>query len=120
MIPAIKEIMNNFHRSEFGIKVRKAREEKNLTIWELAKKADTSKRYIEMIEEWEYPPPIYPKTIYRICKILSLDSDEILILLGKIPGNALPRSKLDIELFRKIVTLSHNDKKILLKELKDW
>ena len=68
---------------KFGRTVRRIREDKNISIAQLARKAGMSPTYLAPIERDVFPPPAEQKVV-RIAKALDQDPDEFLALAGRI------------------------------------
>ncbi len=68
---------------KFGKTIRNLREEKELSIAQLAKKVGMSPTYLAPVERDVFPPPAEAKVV-RIAKALGQDSDEFLALAGRI------------------------------------
>lgn len=71
---------------KFGRTVRKLREEKQISIAQLARKAGMSPTYLAPIERDVFPPPAESKVI-KIAKALDQDSDELLALAGRVASD---------------------------------
>jgi transcriptional regulator with XRE-family HTH domain len=67
----------------FGKRLRKLREERNLSIASFAKRVGMSPTYLAPIERDVFPPPAEPKVV-RLAKALDQDPDEFLALAGRI------------------------------------
>lgn len=70
----------------FGKTVRKLREEKQISIAQLAKRAGMSPTYLAPIERDVFPPPAESKVV-KIAKALDQDSDEFLALAGRVASD---------------------------------
>ena len=68
---------------KFGKTIRKLREERNISIAELARKVGMSPTYLAPIERDVFPPPAEGK-VKRIAKALGQDPDEFLALAGRV------------------------------------
>lgn len=68
---------------KFGKTIRKLREERNISIAQLAKKVGMSPTYLAPIERDVFPPPAEDK-VKRIARALGQDSDEFLALAGRV------------------------------------
>lgn len=71
---------------KFGRTIRKLREDKNISIAQLAKKVGMSPTYLAPIERDVFPPPAEDKVV-RIAKALNQDSDEFLALAGRVSSD---------------------------------
>ena len=86
---------------KFGRTVRRLREEKDISIAELANKVGMSATYLAPIERDVFPPPAEDKVI-RIARALDQDADEFLALAGRVASdlhriirkNAAPTARL--------------------------
>ena len=106
--------------SGLGVRIKEARTEKGLAVHELARMVDKSSSYLSMLETFDPPPPAFGKTIMSLAKALDIDSDELMLLAGKIPEDARPSTVKDIRLCRKVLSMEDVDKDILLQELDEW
>lgn len=70
----------------FGKTVRKLREEKQISIAQLAKRVGMSPTYLAPIERDVFPPPAESKVV-KIAKALDQDSDEFLALAGRVASD---------------------------------
>ncbi len=70
----------------FGATVRRAREELEIGLREMAKKIGVSPTYLSKIERDMIPPPAEDKII-AIGNLLGIDSDELLALAGKVSSD---------------------------------
>ncbi len=68
---------------KFGKKLRKLREEKNISIAKFARSVGISPTYLAPIERDVFPPPAESKVV-RIARALDQDPDEFLALAGRI------------------------------------
>lgn len=71
---------------KFGRSVRRLREEKNISIAQLAKKVGMSPTYLAPIERDVFPPPAEEKVI-RIARALNQNPDEFLALAGRVSSD---------------------------------
>jgi transcriptional regulator with XRE-family HTH domain len=71
---------------KFGRTIRKLREEKNISIAQLARKVGMSPTYLAPIERDVFPPPAEEKVV-RIAKALGQNSDEFLALAGRVASD---------------------------------
>ncbi len=71
---------------KFGKTIRKLREERNISIAELARKVGMSPTYLAPIERDVFPPPAEDK-VKRIAKALGQDPDEFLALAGRVAAD---------------------------------
>ena len=71
---------------KFGRTIRKLREDKNISIAQLAKKVGMSPTYLAPIERDVFPPPAEDKVV-RIAKALNQDSDDFLALAGRVSSD---------------------------------
>lgn len=70
----------------FGKTVRKLREEKQISIAQLAKRVGMSPTYLAPIERDVFPPPAENKVV-KIARALHQDSDELLALAGRVASD---------------------------------
>lgn len=66
----------------FGQKLRELRKAKNISQRELAEKVGVDFSYISKLENDRLPPPA-ADTIVKICGILEIEADSLLVLTGK-------------------------------------
>ena len=71
---------------KFGRTIRSLREEKNISIAQLARKVGMSPTYLAPIERDVFPPPSENKVV-RIARALDQNSDEFLALAGRVASD---------------------------------
>lgn len=71
---------------KFGRTIRKLREDRNISIAQLAKKVGMSPTYLAPIERDVFPPPSEDKVV-RIARALNQDADELLALGGRVSSD---------------------------------
>ncbi len=71
----------------FGQRVRRLREAKQLGLRETAKKLDISAAYLSRIETSEERTPPAEDVIQKLADLLSDDFDELMRLAGRIPSD---------------------------------
>lgn len=71
----------------FGQKLRELRKAKNISQRELAEKVGVDFSYISKLENDRLPPPA-ADTIVKICEILGIEADSLLVLTGKMRTEA--------------------------------
>jgi transcriptional regulator with XRE-family HTH domain len=71
---------------KFGKKIRRLREERNLSIAQFARSVGMSPTYLAPIERDVFPPPAEVKVV-RIARALNQDPDELLALAGRIAAD---------------------------------
>lgn len=71
---------------KFGKTVRKLREEKQISIAQLARRVGMSPTYLAPIERDVFPPPAEQKVV-KIAKALDQDADELLALAGRVASD---------------------------------
>lgn len=71
----------------FGQRVRRLRESKQLGLRETAKKLDISAAYLSRIETSEERTPPAEEVIRRLADVLADDFDELMRLAGRIPSD---------------------------------
>ncbi|MFC2036328.1 helix-turn-helix domain-containing protein, partial [Chloroflexota bacterium] len=77
---------------EFAARLRELRERANLSQGELADKVGINFTYLNKIENGVKPPP-REKVILALAKALNTDSDELMVLAGKVPADIVEISK---------------------------
>lgn len=71
---------------EFGLALRKLREQSGMTQDQLASKADINYTYISKIENAAKPPPSL-KVLWKLANILNVDIDKFTVLAGRVSPN---------------------------------
>jgi transcriptional regulator with XRE-family HTH domain len=71
---------------KFGKTIRKLREERGISIAQLARKVGMSPTYLAPIERDVFPPPAEDK-VKKIARALGQDSDEFLALAGRVASD---------------------------------
>lgn len=91
----------------FGERIRELRKTKNLTLREVAAKADINFTYLSKIENGKLDFSDFPseKLIRRLAEILNGDVDELLLLAQKVPDEIKQRVLDRPDAFRKIAKL---------------
>lgn len=108
--------------SELGKIIRQRRESRGLGLRELARRIGKSPAFIVAIELDDSPPQVAEDTLRTIARELSLDPDHLVTLAGKTPEDVMPRSALEVALYRKIGELTATHQQRLLKYLEsgEW
>lgn len=106
----------------FGEKLRTMRRAAKVTQRELARKVGVDFSYISKLENDRLPPPA-ADTILSICKVLDVDSDDLLALTGKLPSDVqktVGKSSIAQRFLREAQQLDLNDQEWeeMLKSLK--
>lgn len=73
------------YRLALGKRIKERRIELNLTLRELAKKADADFTYLSKIENDKTDHPPSEDLLRRIGKHLNIDPDELVVLSGQVP-----------------------------------
>jgi len=68
----------------FGQALREFRRTKNVSQRELAERIEVDFSYISKIENDRLPPPA-ADTIVKICEVLEIPPEQLLVLAGKVP-----------------------------------
>ena len=91
----------------FGTRIRELRQEKNLTLRDLAKKVKVTFTYVSKIENRKLSFGEFPSDdlILKLARALGADSDELLLLAEKIPDAIRKRFLQRPDAFRKIAKL---------------
>ena len=103
--------------SGLGSRISSARQDMGMSLRTLAKLMGKSPAFISVLENSEPAPKVSEETLVALAKELSLDVDELLGLAKRMPGDAIPESRLDVALYRRVHGLSESRKKELLKDL---
>ena len=84
----------------FGRHVRRIREERGLTITEVARRVDISIAYLSRIErERENPPP--DKLMKALARALDLPADDLFAAARRLPPDLRPRTDDVIAVYRR-------------------
>lgn len=102
--------------SQLGKLIRERREEMEIGLRELAREIDKSPSFLVGLETGEGKPSASESTLQKIADVLSLPSDRLITLAGKVPDDAAPEDEVEAELFRRMKRLSDEEKKQLLDE----
>lgn len=73
-------------KETFGVRVRRRRMEKNITLRRFAELMGVSATYISQVERDEFKPPVEEK-IREIARLLDENEDEMLALADKVPSD---------------------------------
>jgi transcriptional regulator with XRE-family HTH domain len=73
-------------REKFGAFIRRAREEKEIGLREMAKMIGVSPTYLSKIERDEFPPPAEDR-VKAIANILGCDADDLLARAGRVSSD---------------------------------
>jgi transcriptional regulator with XRE-family HTH domain len=95
----------------FGQALRKKRRAAGISQRELANRVDCDFSYISKMENNRVPPPA-ADTIVRICEALSIESEDLLALTGKLPSSVqetVSTSKAAQEFLRKAQQMNLRD-----------
>ena len=76
--------------SELGRKIKERRQAREVGLRELARRIDKSASFLSMIENAEKAPPIGVDTLQAIEQELGFDTNELVTLAGKTPGDVAP------------------------------
>ncbi|ARD48421.1 hypothetical protein SporoP37_09790 [Sporosarcina sp. P37] len=76
--------------NEFGKRLRKIREQKEMTLRYLAERADLSYSFIASLEKGRYNPS--RETICALATALDTDKNELLILAGYLPNDTVDQA----------------------------
>ena len=103
--------------SDLGDRISTARNAIGISLRELAKRVGKSPAFISVLENSDPAPAVREETLASLAEELSLDVDELLGLARRMPSDAIPESRLDVALYRRVHKLSAAQKKKLLKKL---
>ena len=85
----------------FGSYLRDKREERELTLLEVAERVGISVAYLSRIErERENVPK--DELIQKICKALTLDADEAFAAARRLPPDLRPHARSVVRLYRRL------------------
>lgn len=105
--------------SKLGKLVSAARNVKGFSLRELAKRVGKSPAFVSMLENDDPAPAVKEETLVDLARELSLDVNDLLGLVGKVPEDALPDSGLDVALYRRVKRLTEDRKRELLENLEE-
>jgi len=80
--------------------LKEAVEEIDISISELARQAGLNKSTVSRLLSGACDPN--PSTLRAVADVIGADTDRLMILAGYVPEDARPRSKQELELFRKL------------------
>ena len=103
--------------SDLGDRISTARKAIGISLRQLAKRVGKSPAFISVLENSDPAPAVREETLASLAEELSLDVDELLGLARRMPSDAIPESRLDVALYRRVHKLSAAQKKKLLKKL---
>lgn len=104
--------------SKLGQAIRKARNEKELGLRELARRIKKSASLLSSLENAATPPPVAEETLRSIEDALELEPYVLVILAGRTPEVVAPADPLDVALYREMKGRSKKDRQALLDELR--
>jgi transcriptional regulator with XRE-family HTH domain len=90
---------------EFGGRLRRLRESRRLSVRRLARLVAVSPSYLSRIERNHVPPPS-ERTIARIARALSIETDDLLATAGRVPEDVISRLVRRPQLMAKLVRLA--------------
>ena len=95
----------------FGTRIRGLRQEKNLTLRDVAKKVRVTFTYLSKIENQKLSFGEFPSNdlILRLATALDADPDELLLMAEKIPDAIRQRVLQRPDVFRKIASLDDTE-----------
>ena len=95
----------------FGTRIRELRQEKNLTLRDVAKKVRVTFTYLSKIENQKLSFGEFPSNdlILRLATALDADPDELLLMAEKIPDAIRQRVLQRPDVFRKIASLDDTE-----------
>ncbi len=103
--------------SKLGNLIRETRHARSLSLRELARRIGRSPAYLVSLETASELAGASEDTLSALASELGLDEDVLLALAGKTPEEVVPRSAIDITLYRLIQELSPARKERLRLEL---
>lgn len=103
--------------SDLGDRISTARKAIGISLRQLAKRVGKSPAFISVLENSDPAPAVREETLASLAEELSLDVDELLGLARRMPSDAIPESRLDVALYRRVHKLSAAQKKKLLEKL---
>jgi HTH-type transcriptional regulator, competence development regulator len=86
----------------FGERVRQLRQERDLTQRQLSAMLDVTFTYISKLHHGDYPSEAF---ILNFAEVLDCDSDELLLLAGKVPPQIRQRIFERPEVFQLVASL---------------
>lgn len=105
--------------SELGQLIREKRKSLDIGLRELARRIGKSPSFLVGLETGEGKPSASESTLRQIAEELELPADRLITLAGKVPTDAAPENEVEAALFRRMKTLSDEQKKQLLEKYGD-
>jgi transcriptional regulator with XRE-family HTH domain len=109
--------MDNKTKS-LGVELRTLREQKNLSLRELARRAGISPAFLSKVERGEVTPPAEQK-LRALAKALGCDSQELLALSGRIPPQTLKTMQRHAKEWGELMSLISHLNTEQLKDLRN-
>jgi HTH-type transcriptional regulator, competence development regulator len=91
----------------FGIALRRWRNEAGISLQKLADKTGMSFTYLAKIERGELPPPV-EKKLLRLAKKLRRSKDEVLNVAGRLPADVILIAQREPARYAKLVRGTRN------------
>ncbi len=101
--------------SELGRLIRSARTDKGFGLRELAKEIKKSPGFLTQLECDDESPSVAEDTLRSIAEKLDLDADLLIVLARRTPSDVVPKSALEVALYRKVKGMSQKEQQDILK-----
>lgn len=105
--------------SELGKTIKKRRQQKDMSLRELARRIEKSPSFLSTIENADDPPSVAEDTLRAIEKTLAFEPYELITLAGRTPEEVTPASKLEVELYRQVKQRTQKQQEELLRKLRE-
>ena len=105
--------------SELGALIRREREKRGIGLRVLADRIKKSPSLLVRIETDNLLPSVSEETLLRIAGQLDLDENLVMTLAKKVPKELAPGSELDLALYRKVRSMTPEQKRRLLESSDD-
>ena len=99
--------------SALGERIRTSRLKRGMTLRELSRRVSKSPAFIVKLEKSTEIPAVSEDTLRRVAQELEIAADELIVLAGKFPSDAVPRDETDVRIYRMVRQLSHSKRKKL-------
>jgi transcriptional regulator with XRE-family HTH domain len=95
--------------------IRAEREKRDIGLREFAARVKKSPAFMVRLETDEVVPAVAEQTLVTIADALGLDGDLVLALARKVPKDLKPDDELDLALYRKVKSMSPEEKRRFLE-----
>ncbi len=105
--------------SQLGEIIRRARDDKEIGVRELARRIDKSGSFIVRIENDDPPPSVAEETLRAIAGELELEADRLITLAGKTPSDVRPEDEEEVALYRSVKNLDDEQREKVREYLEE-